>query len=96
VPNDIVSVIRNSGAGPGDLIYIRSAQGNVVDGARLTTSRDLLHLKAEALQLDEPLVAIGPATDETYADVVIDADLPEPTVVKSRQQNGAGHVNSPI
>lgn len=87
MPKDIVSMIRSSGAGPGDLIYVRSAEGNALDGARLTTSRDLLHLKAEALLLNQPLVAVGPPTDETYADVVIDADLPEPTVVKSRLQN---------
>jgi hypothetical protein len=76
-------VIRESGAVAGQLVYVRSSRGVLIEGARLTTSPDLLHLKADAIQSDEPLVAVGPATDESYADFVIDADLDEPVIVKS-------------
>lgn len=91
---DVITVIRESGAGAGDLIYVRSASGITILGARLSTSPDLLHLKSEALRSQEPLVAVGPATDETFADVVIDADGPEPAIVKNKTGNGHRPVTS--
>jgi hypothetical protein len=94
MPKDVVTVIRESGAGAGDLIYVRSSKGITIVGARLSTSPDLLHLKSEALRSEEPLVAVGPATDETFADVVIDADQREPAIVKSKADNGSGQVTS--
>lgn len=94
MPKDVVTVIRESGAGAGDLIYVRSSKGISIVGARLSTSPDLLHLKSEALGSDEPLVAVGPATDETFADVVIDADQAEPAIVKAKTYNGHGQVRS--
>jgi hypothetical protein len=59
----------------------------------LSTAPDLLGLKAEAIGLPEPLVASGPPIDETFADVVIDADASEPAIVKSKP-NGSGLVQS--
>jgi len=85
VPKDILTVIRNSGARKGDLIYVRLSSGGVsIEGARLTTAPDLLGLKLEALERDEPLVAMGPETNEAFADFVIDAETEEPVVIKSR------------
>jgi thiamine monophosphate kinase len=94
VSKDLLTAIRESGAQPGDLIYVRSSTGTAVAGARLSTSRDLLQLKVEALSSSEPLVAVGPEADETFADVVIDANGSEPSIVKSKAQNGEEHVPS--
>jgi hypothetical protein len=84
----VPALVLESGASAGDLVYIRSTKRAPVPGARLTTAPDLLGLKAEAVGLDEPLIASGPQTDETYADVVIDADATEPTIVKAKS-NGS-------
>lgn len=82
---DIKEIIRESGAQPGDLIYVRSSTGAGIANARLTTAPDLLGLKLEAIKDgDQPLVATGPGTDETFADVVIDATESEPVLVKNK------------
>ena len=91
---DVLATIRESGAEAGDLVYIRSSAGVPVAGARLSTSRDLLQLKVEAMSASEPLVAVGPETDETFADVVIDANGAEPAIVKAKAHNGEEHVPS--
>ena len=44
--------------------------------------------------MSEPLIAIGPPIDETYADVVIDADASEPAIVKAKP-NGSASPGSP-
>lgn len=80
----VLSLILESGASGGDLVYIRSTRGLLVPGARLTTAPDLLGLKAEAVGLPEPLIASGPPIDETFADVVIDVDGGEPAIVKAK------------
>lgn len=85
----VSALILESGASGGDLVYIRSHRGASVPGARLTTAPDLLGLKAEAVGLSEPLIAIGPQIDETFADVVIDADASEPAIVKAKS-DGSG------
>jgi hypothetical protein len=84
----VPALILESGASGGDLVYVRSTKVAPVPGARLTTAPDLLGLKAEALGMDEPLIATGPQTDETFADVVIDADATEPSIVKAKS-NGS-------
>lgn len=84
MPKSVSALILESGAAGGDLVYIRSAKGLPAPGVRLTTAPDLLGLKAEAVGLDQPLIAGGPQTDETYADVVIDADATEPAIVKAK------------
>lgn len=90
----VSSLILESGASGGDLVYIRSDRGLRVPGARLTTAPDLLGLKAEAVGMSEPLIAAGPQIDETFADVVIDADASEPAIVKTKT-NGSASVGSP-
>lgn len=80
----VISLIYESGASGGDLVYVRSNRGVAVPGARLTTAPDLLGLKAEAVGMSEPLIASGPPIDETFADVVIDADAVEPSIVKAK------------
>lgn len=94
MPKDLRTLIRESGAVAGDLVYIRSSTGLLIDDSRLTTSPDLLHLKADALNAEEPLIAVGPATDESFADFVIDADGDEPAIVKSRTRDGQTEVTS--
>jgi hypothetical protein len=84
----VSALILESGAARGDLVYIRIAGGSAYPGAQMSTAPDLLALKAEAIGLDEPLIASGPAVDETYADIVIDANPPEPTIVKMRAAGG--------
>lgn len=90
----VSALILESGASGGDLVYIRSFRGESVPGARLTTAPDLLGLKAEAVGMSEPLIAIGPPIDETFADVVIDADAVEPAIVKAKP-NGSPSAGSP-
>lgn len=87
----ISALILESGASGGDLVYVRSTRGLLVPGARLTTAPDLLGLKAEAIGLAEPLIASGPAIDETFADVVIDADATEPAIVKPKPNGPASN-----
>ncbi len=89
------ALILESGASGGDLVYVRFASGTPFPGARLTTAPDLLRLKAEAVGMDEPLIASGPRIDETYADVVIDADVSEPAIVKGKSNGSAGAVRQP-
>jgi hypothetical protein len=84
----VLTLILESGATGGDLVYIRTTRGVSVPGARLTTAPDLLGLKAEAVGRSEPLIASGPAIDDSFADVVIDADATEPTIVRAKA-NGA-------
>jgi hypothetical protein len=84
VEQEIYELIHESGAVGGDLVYVQSSNGTSLPGARLTTAPDLLGLKAEALGMDKPLIAIGPGIDLTYADIVIDADAPEPAIIKSK------------
>jgi hypothetical protein len=80
----VSALILESGASRGDLVFIRSTTGVAIPGTRLTTAPDLLGLKAEAVGLDGYLIASGPETDETFADVVIDADAKEPAIVKAK------------
>lgn len=94
VLKDIIAIIAESGAGQGDLIYVRSAGGAAIPGAYLTTAPDLLGLKVEAMKSDRPLVATGPATNEEFADIVIDADTDTPRLVKHRA-NGKGNGAAP-
>ena len=64
-------------------IYVRSSAGLPVEvRPRLSTSPDLLRLKA-GRSSHVPLIVVGPATDETFADIVIDLDGLEPTIVKA-------------
>lgn len=81
----VEALILESGASGGDLVYIRWTSGAPFPGSRLTTAPDLLRLKAEAAELSEPLVASGPQIDETFADIVIDADLAIPVIVKPKR-----------
>lgn len=90
----VSALILESGASGGDLVYIRSTRGLLVPGARLTTAPDLLSLKAVAVGMDEPLIASGPRIDETFADVVIDADATEPAIVKGKS-NGSSSAAPP-
>jgi hypothetical protein len=85
----VPALILESGASGGDLVYIRSTSGVQIPGTRLTTAPDLLGLKAEAAGMGEPLIASGPRIDETFADVVIDADAPEPAIVKGKSNGSA-------
>lgn len=85
----VSGLILESGASGGDLVFIRSASGATIPGVRLTTAPDLLGLKAEAIGMDQPLIASGPGVDETYADVVIDADAAEPAIVKGKTNGSA-------
>jgi hypothetical protein len=85
----VLALILESGATGGDLVYVRSTRGVAVPGARLTTAPDLLGLKAEAVGKSEPLIASGPAIDDSFADVVIDADATEPTIVRAKTNGGA-------
>lgn len=85
VTRQIIAMIRDSGAAAGDLVYVRASRELPIPGARLVTDPDLLKLKAEALECDSPLIATGPATDEHFADIVIDADRDHPVVIKRRQ-----------
>jgi hypothetical protein len=84
----VLALIVESGAAGGDLVYIRSTRGVSIPGARLTTAPDLLGLKAEAVGRSEPLIASGPRIDDAFADIVIDADTSEPTIVKAKS-NGS-------
>lgn len=85
---NLLTLITESGAAGGDLVYIRSTTGLISSlQARLSTAPDLLKLKAEALGMDEPLIVAGPLTDETFADVVIDANAPEPAIVKAKTED---------
>jgi hypothetical protein len=82
---NLMALIAESGAAGGDLVYIRSTNGLISSfQARLSTAPDLLKLKVEALGMDEPLIVAGPFTDETFADVVIDANAPEPSIIKAK------------
>jgi hypothetical protein len=90
----VSALILESGASGGDLVYVRSNRGVPVPGAQLTTAPDLLGLKAQAVGMSEPLIASGPPIDETFADVVIDADASEPAIVKAKA-NGSASDGSP-
>jgi hypothetical protein len=95
---NVTALIIESGAAGGDLVYIRLGRGEPLPGIRLITAPDLLGLKAEAFGMDEPLIASGPTVDETFADVVIDAESSEPTIVKAKRsdaQNGTARARLP-
>lgn len=86
----IIEIIREIGAADGDLIYVRSSSRERVPGAISTSATDLLGLKVQAVESQSFLVATGPATDESFADFVIDANGEEPKVIKGRT-NGTSH-----
>ena len=91
----VLALILESGASRGDLVYVRTSRGVPISGARLSTAPDLLGLKADAIGMLEPLIAAGPAVDETFADVVIDADAIEPAIVKRKTTEPPERVQSP-
>lgn len=93
----VQALILESGASGGDLVFIRSTSGLSLFGIRLITAPDLLGLKAEAAGLDMPLIVSGPLTDETFADVVIDANASEPAIIKGKGDDSAvtGLINQP-
>lgn len=87
-------LILESGAGRGDLVYVRTALAKPVPGALLSTAPDLLRLKAQALEMQEPLIASGPPTDERWADIVIDGDAAEPAIIRAKADAAAEHHHS--
>ncbi|MDQ3688956.1 MAG: hypothetical protein M3406_02775 [Chloroflexota bacterium] len=84
MPVKLIALLRHINLRRGDLVYVRSARGASIPGALLTTASDLLTLKVQAVEEAKALIATGPATDEAFADYVIDADQDEPKIVKGR------------